>query len=129
MKKYSVKIIVGAVIIGAAVAARLSGADRYINLETLRRYREDLLVLVDANYAAAALAYIALYIAATSLSLPGAAVLTLAGGFVFGLWGVLYVNIGATAGAFLAFLAARYLLGNWMQERYGERLDAFNRKQ
>jgi uncharacterized membrane protein YdjX (TVP38/TMEM64 family) len=58
-----------------------------------------------------------------ALSLPGAAIMTLAGGFLFGsLLGTIYVNLGATSGATLAFLAARYLLRDWVESKFGNRL-------
>ena len=63
-----------------------------------------------------------------ALSIPGATILTLAAGFLFGFFGIIYVNIGATIGAILAFLVARYLLGNWLQKRYGERFVSFNKE-
>ncbi|TLY15099.1 MAG: TVP38/TMEM64 family protein, partial [Nitrospirae bacterium] len=59
----------------------------------------------------------------TALSLPGAAILTLAGGFLFGtVLGTVYVNVGATTGATLAFLTARYLLRDWVEKKFGDRL-------
>ncbi|GAA0794218.1 FAD-dependent oxidoreductase [Marinobacterium sediminicola] len=69
-----------------------------------------------------------LYILVTALSLPGAAIMTLAGGALFGLWqGVLLVSFASTIGATLAFLVSRYLLRDWVQSRFGARLDAINR--
>ncbi|OAI17555.1 FAD-dependent oxidoreductase [Methylomonas koyamae] len=66
-----------------------------------------------------------LYIAVTGLSLPGAAVLTLAGGAVFGLfWSTLLVSFASSIGATLAFLAARFLLRDWVRARFGQRLQA-----
>jgi uncharacterized membrane protein YdjX (TVP38/TMEM64 family) len=60
-------------------------------------------------------------VAVTGLSLPGAVILTLAGGFLFGaVWGTLFVNLGATTGATLAFLASRYLLHDWVERKFGK---------
>jgi pyruvate/2-oxoglutarate dehydrogenase complex dihydrolipoamide dehydrogenase (E3) component/uncharacterized membrane protein YdjX (TVP38/TMEM64 family) len=68
-----------------------------------------------------------LYIAVTALSLPGAAVMTLAGGALFGLWaGLLAVSFASTIGATLAFLAARFLLRGYVQNRFGDRLKRIN---
>ena len=68
-----------------------------------------------------------IYIAVTALSLPGAAVMTLAGGAVFGLlWGSLIVSFASTIGATLAFLASRFLLRDWVQARFGDRLKSIN---
>jgi uncharacterized membrane protein YdjX (TVP38/TMEM64 family) len=67
------------------------------------------------------------YVIVTGLSIPGAVILTLAGGFLFGtIAGVLYVDAGATAGAVCAFLSARYLLGDRLQQKYGGQFAKFN---
>ncbi len=71
--------------------------------------------------------YFALYVAVASLSLPGAAILTLAGGGVFGLgWGLLLVSFASTLGATVSFLAARFVLRDAVQARFGERLAGIN---
>ncbi len=71
--------------------------------------------------------YLALYILVTALSLPGAAIMTLAGGALFGLWvGLVLVSFASTIGATLAFLAARFLLKDYVQSRFGEKLKAVN---
>ncbi|MBY4678479.1 FAD-dependent oxidoreductase [Marinobacterium arenosum] len=67
------------------------------------------------------------YVAVTALSLPGAAVMTLAAGALFGLlWGTLLVSFASSLGALLAFLVARYLLRDSVQSRFGSRLKAIN---
>jgi len=97
---------------------------RFLSLEALKANRDQLLAFTEANYSAAVILFILLYIAVTGLSLPGAVILTLAGGFVFGsVPATLYVNIGATTGATLAFLAARYVLKDWVEERFGKWLE------
>ena len=69
--------------------------------------------------------YFALYVLATALSVPGATVITLAGGAVFGLgWGLLLVSFASSLGATLAFLASRFVLRDWVQSRWGHRLNA-----
>jgi pyruvate/2-oxoglutarate dehydrogenase complex dihydrolipoamide dehydrogenase (E3) component/uncharacterized membrane protein YdjX (TVP38/TMEM64 family) len=68
------------------------------------------------------------YVLTTALSFPGAVILTLAAGAVFGLWpGLLLVSFASSMGATLAFLGARYLLRDWVQERFGKRLEAVDR--
>jgi uncharacterized membrane protein YdjX (TVP38/TMEM64 family) len=80
--------------------------------------------LTQANYTAAVVAFILLYIAVTGLSLPGAVILTLGGGFLFGsILATIFVNVGATAGATLAFLAARYVLRDWVERKFGRWLE------
>jgi len=72
-------------------------------------------------------AYFVIYVVVTALSLPGAAVMTLAGGALFGLWtGTLLVSFASSIGATLAFLASRFLFRDWVQARYGKRLAAVN---
>jgi len=96
---------------------------QYLSLETLKANRDKLLFYTEAHYTTAVAAFILLYCVQTAFSLPGAAIFTLAGGFLFGSFvGTLYVNIAATAGATLAFLAARYLLRDWVERKFGGRL-------
>ena len=96
---------------------------RYLALDALKANRDRLLVFTDANYVAAVSAFILLYCAVTGLSLPGAVIMTLAGGFLFGgLLGTLYVNLGATGGATISFLASRYLLREWVERTFGHKL-------
>ncbi len=74
-----------------------------------------------------ALIYFLIYVAVTGLSLPGAAVMTLAGGAIFGLWwGVLVVSFASTLGATIAFLVSRLLLRDWVQKRFGQNLKTIN---
>ena len=73
------------------------------------------------------LAYMGIYILVAALSLPGAAVMTLAGGALFGLWlGTLTVSFASTIGATLAFLAARFLFRDFVQNKFGDKLGAVN---
>lgn len=75
----------------------------------------------------APLLYFVAYVGVTALSVPGAAVMTLAGGALFGFWyGLLLVSFASTIGATVAFLAARFLLRDWVQSRFGRRLGAVN---
>jgi uncharacterized membrane protein YdjX (TVP38/TMEM64 family) len=93
---------------------------RFLSLDALKENRDRLLAFTEANYAGAVSLFVLAYIAVTALSLPGAAIMTLAGGFLFGsVLGMLFVNVGATTGATLAFLAARYLLRDWVETKFG----------
>ena len=97
---------------------------RWLSLEALKANRDHLLAFTEANYTGAVVLFIALYIAVTGLSLPGATILTLAGGFLFGsLPATIFVNLGATIGATLAFLAARYVLRDWVERKFGRWLE------
>lgn len=96
---------------------------QYLSLEALKANRDSLLAYTDTHYIASVLIFVAIYCLQTAFSLPGAAVFTLAGGFLFGsVVGMLYVNVAATAGATLAFLSARYLLRDWVERKFGDRL-------
>ncbi len=96
----------------------------YFSLDTLKENRDSLLAYTDANYSTAVLLFIFAYLVQTSFSLPGGAIMTLAGGFLFGsVLGTVYVNIGATAGATLAFFVARYILRDWVEQKFGERIE------
>jgi len=96
---------------------------QYLSLESLKANRDFLLNYTQSNYAGAVAVFILVYILQTAFSLPGGAILTLTGGFLFGsLMGTIVVNIGATVGATLAFLAARYLLHDWVESKFGDRL-------
>jgi len=98
---------------------------QYLSLEALKKNRDNFLAYTESNYGFAAALFIAIYIVQTAFSLPGGALLTLAGGFLFGsLLGTVFVNIGATTGATLAFLAARYLLRDWVEHKFGDRLES-----
>jgi len=98
----------------------------YLSLDVLKANRDKLLLFTEEHYWPAVVLFILAYVTQTALSLPGATLMTLTGGFLFGsLWAALYVNIGATTGATLAFFSARYLFRGWVEQRFGNRLEAF----
>ena len=99
------------------------GLHRYLSFSVLRDNRAELVAWVAAAGPLAVLAFIAVYIVVVTLSLPGGAVMTITGGFLFGaVWGSLWVVIGATIGASLLFLAARTSLGEPLRARAGPAL-------
>jgi uncharacterized membrane protein YdjX (TVP38/TMEM64 family) len=114
------KLSIAALIAGAIGAFFFFDLGQYLSLEALKQNRDQLLVFTDGHYAASVVLFILAYIVVAGLALPGAAILTLAGGFLFGsVFGTLFVNLGATMGAVLAFLAARYLLRDWVEHKFG----------
>lgn len=118
------KLVIAVVISCAVVTFFYFDLGRFLSLDSLKDNRDYLLAFTDANYAVAVVLFILAYIAVTGLSLPGAVILTLAGGFLFGsLFGTIFVNLGATAGATLAFLAARYMLRDWVEQKFGKWLE------
>ena len=100
---------------------------RYLTLEALKANRQALADFYAGHRFATVAAFMAVYIIQTALSLPGAAILSLAAGAVFGaVMGTLYANLAATAGATLAFLVTRYLLRDAVQRKFGTRLEKLN---
>jgi pyruvate/2-oxoglutarate dehydrogenase complex dihydrolipoamide dehydrogenase (E3) component/uncharacterized membrane protein YdjX (TVP38/TMEM64 family) len=116
------------VAVAALVAAFFAlGGQRYFTIEFFRSQQAAISDYYEAHPLRAAALYFTLYVAVTGLSLPGAAVMTLAGGAVFGLlWGTVIVSFASTLGATLAFLASRYLLRDWVQRRFGDSLGRIN---
>ncbi len=112
----------------AAVAAFIAfDLGRYLSLEYFKSQQAAIETWRAAQPATAGLVFFLAYVAVTGLSLPGATVLTLAAGAIFGLlWGTVLVSFASSAGATLAFLASRFLLRDWVQSRFGERLRAIN---
>jgi uncharacterized membrane protein YdjX (TVP38/TMEM64 family) len=113
----------------AALLAAFFALDlgRFLSLEQLRASKVAIDGYRDAHPVLASAAFFATYVAATALSIPGAIVLTLAAGAVFGmLWGLALVSFASSLGATLAFLTSRFLLHDAIQRRYGDRLRAIN---
>ena len=96
------------------------GLQDYLSIRMLKHNREELLAWVAARPVVAPLVYMLVYAAVVSFSLPGGAVLTITGGFLFGtLFGCAYAVIGATVGAIIVFLAARTALGDALRAKAG----------
>jgi len=121
------KLAVLAVIAALVAAFFIFDLRQYISLEFFQAKRAAIEAYRDANPVQATLAFFAVYVAVTALSLPGAAILTLVAGAIFGLaWGVIIVSFASTIGATGAFLASRYLLRDWVQGKFGDKLKAIN---
>ncbi len=100
------------------------GLHRTLSFDTLAAHRASLAGFVAARPAVAALAYVAAYVVVVAFSLPGGAVMTLAGGFLFGPWlGAALAVVGAATGACLLFLLARHALAETLSRRAGPLLD------
>jgi len=114
-------------LLGAMALFHFLDLGQYLNLATIKSRQSDLEAWRAGQPLVAGVLYFAAYVAASALSLPGAAVMTLAAGAIFGLgWGMLIVSFASSIGATLAFFASRWLLGGWVQSRFGERLAALN---
>ena len=102
---------------------------RFLTLASLKANRQALLDFYSAHRLLTVAGFMTIYIVQTALSLPGAAILSLAAGAVFGsIMGTVYANIAATIGATLAFLVTRYLLRDIVLSRFGAKLEGINRE-
>ena len=116
------------VIVAAVVAFFAFDLGRYFSLDYIKDQQAAITGFYEANPVGTALGFVAIYVAVTALSLPGAVILTLASGAIFGLLvGTVLASIASTTGATLAFLIARFLLRDTVQAKYGKRLEAINR--
>ena len=102
---------------------------RFLTLEVLKSNRQALLDYYAAHKLFMVAGFMAIYIIQTALSLPGAAILSLAAGAIFGsIMGTLYANVAATIGATLAFLVTRYLLRDVILDKFGSKLEGMNKE-
>jgi uncharacterized membrane protein YdjX (TVP38/TMEM64 family) len=98
-----------------------------LTLDSLVTRETQLREFYSAHPALTLAAAVLLYVTITGLSVPGSVPLSLAYGWLFGVWtGVVLVSFASTPGASIAFLMSRYLIGGWVQSRFGTRLAAFN---
>jgi uncharacterized membrane protein YdjX (TVP38/TMEM64 family) len=102
---------------------------RFLTLAALKANRQLLLDYHTSHKLAMVAGFMAIYIIQTALSLPGAAIMSLASGAIFGsIMGTIYANIAATIGATLAFLVTRYLLRDVVLNKFGSKLEGMNRE-
>jgi uncharacterized membrane protein YdjX (TVP38/TMEM64 family) len=121
------KLVVLVLIAAAVIAFFAFDLDRFLSLEYLKSQQQALAAFHAANRVQTLALYALVYVAVTALSLPGAAILTLAGGALFGFWtGLVVVSFASSIGATLAMLAARFVLRDSVQAKFGDRLAAIN---
>jgi dihydrolipoamide dehydrogenase len=121
------KLVVLVVVAALIAAFFVFDLKQYLSLEVIKAKSTQLSAVVEANPLSAAAIFFAIYVAVTGLSLPGAAILTLIAGAVFGLlWGVVIVSFASSIGATLAFLTSRFLLRDWVQAKFGKFLKPIN---
>ena len=122
-KKLALLAFIG-VLIGLYVHYDLG---QYLSLQSLKNQQAAIEAFRTSNPLLSIAGYFVVYVIVTALSFPGAALLTLAGGAVFGLlWGTVIVSFASTIGATLAFLMSRFLLRDWVAGRFGQRLAAID---
>ena len=120
------KLLLTAVVVAVA-AFFLFDLDRFLSFGYLKGQQQVFAAFYQSHQLETLLLYFLVYVAVTALSLPGAAVMTLAGGALFGFWpALLVVSFASSIGATLAMLVARFVLRDWVQGRFGEKLRAIN---
>ncbi|MGD0886101.1 MAG: TVP38/TMEM64 family protein [Thermodesulfovibrionales bacterium] len=126
-KKNLKKIMIVSIVISLIAIFRIFDLGQYLSLSYIKSSQERLAILYAGHKAMVIAGYMAIYVLVTSLSLPGAVVLTLAGGALFGLWvGSLVVSFASAIGATFACLVSRFLLRDWVQSKFGDRLSTVN---
>lgn len=121
------KVIIISVILVLVLLFKFFGLGDYLSLDFLKQKQNALLSMYEARPLLILSLYCFTYIGVTALSLPGAAVMTLAGGGLFGLFtGTVAVSFSSTIGATLACIVARFLLRDWVQKKFGDKLVKIN---
>lgn len=122
------KLIIVLVIIGAVIGFFAFDLNQLLTLENIKSNQAEFQQWRDSAPVLVSLLFFTAYVVITALSLPGAAIMTLAAGGLFGLaWGFVIVSFASTIGATLAFLVSRYLLRDSVQKRFGDRLGPLNK--
>ncbi len=120
------KLLLGLMLVALVVVLGIEFS-QYLTLEYAKAQQASLSQFIDDNLVLSALIYFFAYVAITAFSIPGAAVVTLLGAALFGFWfSLLLVSFASTLGATLAFLSSRYLLRNWVQQKFSDKLTAIN---
>lgn len=121
------KILIALSIIALAIVLYRFGLADYLSLDALKARQSEFAGFYADNPLLVIGAFFLIYVISTALSLPGAAILTLAAGALFGLvTGTIVASFASTIGATLSFLGSRFLLRDWVQARFGDRLRAIN---
>jgi uncharacterized membrane protein YdjX (TVP38/TMEM64 family) len=121
------KILLVLFVIAAIAAYFIFDLGQYLTLENFKAQQAEIVAAKDANPALYIAAFFLLYVVVTGLSIPGAAIMTLIAGALFGLvTGTIIVSFASSIGATLAFLGSRYVLHDWVQTKFGERLKPIN---
>lgn len=117
------------VVIAALIASFfIFDLNQYLTLESLKSNQIDLAQYIEANWLMAFIGYLVIYALATALSVPGAAILTLGAGALFGFgWGLLLASFASSIGATLAFLASRFLLRDWVKSTFSKKLESIDK--
>ncbi|MBD1176690.1 TVP38/TMEM64 family protein [Vibrio cholerae] len=120
------KLIIALVLIAIA-ALLVTQFSQYLTLDVAKAKQAELANYIDAHLLQAALIYFVVYVLLTAFSIPGATVVTLLGAALFGFWlSLLLASFASTIGATLAFLSSRFLLRDWVQAKFADKLQTIN---
>ncbi|EJL6700141.1 TPA: TVP38/TMEM64 family protein [Vibrio cholerae] len=120
------KLIIALVLIAIA-ALLVTQFSQYLTLDVAKAKQAELANYIDAHLLQAALIYFVVYVLLTAFSIPGATVVTLLGAALFGFWlSLLLASFASTIGATLAFLSSRFLLRDWVQTKFADKLQTIN---
>lgn len=126
-KKTLLRFLMALFLLVAAIAAWKLHLTDYLSLEFIRTQQAAIASYYNEHPFVTVGLFFTAYVAVAALSLPGAAVMTLLGGALFGFWqGLISVSFASTIGATLAFLLSRFLLKDWIQGRYQKQLATLN---
>lgn len=120
------KLLVGVLLVGLIIFLGINFG-QYLTLDNAKAQQAALGEFISDHFAVAALSYFVAYVAITAFSIPGAAVVTLLGAALFGFWtSLILVSFASTIGATLAFLSSRYLLRDWVQSKFSDKMTTIN---
>lgn len=120
------KLVIGVFLV-ALVALLITQFGDQLTLTNAKAQQAALSAFIEQNFVLAALSYFFAYVAIAAFSIPGAAVVTLLGAALFGFWSsLLLVSFASTLGATIAFLSSRFLLRDWVQSKFGDKLNSIN---
>jgi uncharacterized membrane protein YdjX (TVP38/TMEM64 family) len=122
------RIVILIIIALLVVAVKIFHLDHYLTLSYLKGSLDELKALYGNHRLALLAGYFAVYILTTSLSIPGAAPLSIAGGAIFGFWATtIVVSFASAIGATLACFFSRFLLRDWIQNKFGDKIAKVNK--
>lgn len=122
------KLLVALLIVALIGAVFVLGLHQYLSLDFLRAQQQSMQIFVEQNLTGAAVAFFFIYVTVAALNIPGAAIMSLAAGAVFGVVvGVVVVSFASAVGATLAFLLSRYLLRDYVERKFNWATDKINR--
>ncbi|MCJ7483527.1 MAG: hypothetical protein MUO31_11230, partial [Thermodesulfovibrionales bacterium] len=121
------KILILIAIVGLIVAVKVLNLDQYLTLSYLKGSLDKLKTLYENHRLMVIAGYFIIYVLTTSLSLPGASPLGIAGGALFGFWtATIVVSFASTIGAALSCSISRFLLRDWIQNKFGDKIAKVN---